>query len=140
MFCGRFMPVSTRAEDKGVQASLDATAEAVHKDAADHCAGGGQDERRYTNQAYVRRGTRRNWPAVSRRSVARISSISQSHPERPIDAPVEAFPTGETLESIDIDNFCNDVPPHSPKRFTTANFGHVTFDAFDGIPYGIARP
>lgn len=33
-----FMPISARAEDKGVQASLDATPEAVHKAAADALA------------------------------------------------------------------------------------------------------
>ena len=33
-----FMPVSARAEDKGVQATLDATPEAVHKAAADALA------------------------------------------------------------------------------------------------------
>ena len=33
-----FMPVSARADDKGVQASLDATPEAVHKAAADALA------------------------------------------------------------------------------------------------------
>jgi hypothetical protein len=35
---GCFIPVSARAEDKGVQATLDATAEAVHKAAADALA------------------------------------------------------------------------------------------------------
>jgi hypothetical protein len=33
-----FIPVSARAEDKGVQASLDATPEAVHKAASDALA------------------------------------------------------------------------------------------------------
>ena len=35
---GCFMPVSAQAEDKGVQATLDATPEAVHKAAADALA------------------------------------------------------------------------------------------------------
>ncbi len=45
------------------------------------------------------------------------------------------------LTSIVIDTHSRDaVPPHSRERLTQANFGEVSFAAFDATPYGIALP
>jgi hypothetical protein len=44
------------------------------------------------------------------------------------------------LESIDTNSYSDADPPHSHEHLTTANFGHVTFEAFDATPYGIATP
>ena len=44
------------------------------------------------------------------------------------------------LESIDTDSYSkDDDPPHNHEHLS-ANFGDVTFEAFDASPYGIAAP